>query len=246
MEKKFYERVASLTGLEAAQLEKLALGELIQNVILPDICFKDPRHVSEEFVIFMTEFGFEIYKQTPLHGEALYDLVLQSLFLDGSIFSLPCIYKDPCLQMDQIYGIRPIGKSEFAFLKAQAPHLLARKESSNLLFMHMEKIVFELLENITPEGKLLKKNLCKDGVTPQELRKFAEEMANIGLGFYKTYIHFATPDKWEIWPEFFLEHQKEIKWSDFAERISFGAYILKGRKCKRMLQDYVTNKKGSV
>ena len=71
MKKIFYERVASLTGQDATNLEQLALGELIQEIILPKICFKDPQYISEDFVMFMAEFGQDIYEQNKFHGEAL-------------------------------------------------------------------------------------------------------------------------------------------------------------------------------
>ena len=244
MNKTFYERVASLTGQDAKNLEQLALGELIQEIILPKLCFKNPQCISEDFVNFMAEFGHEIYEQNKYHGEALYDLSLQHLFLDGCLFALPEVYKKPCMQMDFHYGLQPIGKAEFHFLKEQRAILLSLKEYSNLLFCHAEKIIFEILENITPEGELLKKGLCKDGVAPKELRAFAEETAGVFLGFQRVYAQLSTPTKWKIWPQFFLDHQREFSWSDFAERIGFHAAFRPGKKCREMVQNY--NKKGSV
>ena len=245
MEKTFYARVASLTGLEATQLEKLALGELIQNIILPDICIKDPSQVSDEFVMFMAEFGHDIYKQNAYHGEALYDMALQHFLQDGGFFALPDVYRDYCLQMDRVFGLQPIGKAEITFLKNQGAYLLNRRETSNILFSHAKKIFFQILENITPEGKLLQKGLCKEGVTPLELRKLAENLANICLGFYEIYQYFALPDKWKIWPQFFLDHAKEVNWRKFSEKIDFLAVFFPGKKCRKMLQNYV-HKKGSV
>ena len=243
--KNFYERVASLTGLETAQLSKLSLGELSQNIILPDICFKNSQCVSEEFVMFMSEFGYEIYKQNAFHGEGLYDMALQHIFKDGCCFDLPTIYREACLRMEYSYGLRSIGKAEFSFLKAQAPHLLSKKETSNLLFTHAEKIIFQILENITPEGHLLKDTLCKEGITPRELRKFAEEMCSIAFGFQRVYNQLASPDKWKIWPQFFLEHANEIRWGKFAAQIGSSDLFFPGKKCRKMIEDYVS-KKSSV
>ena len=237
MKEEIYQRIASLTGSEVAQLKKLTIGELIQNVILPDICFKDPHHVSEEFIYFMSEFGQDIYNQNPIHGEALYDLALQSIFQDGCFFELPEIYKNACLQMNRIFGLT-IGKTEFAFLKAQMPFLLSKK-SSRLMFPHARKILFLMLEGISPKGKRLRESIrCKDGISPLEIRRFAEETSTICMGVPEIYVFLATPKTWKIWPQFFLDNENEINWKELAKKLHFSAFFHSGKKCRKMIEYY--------
>ncbi len=174
--------------------------------------------ISPYYMNLMTEFGEYLYKKDPFTGWILLEIALQRLSCGAVLHeptpvqkALPEPYRKYSAACDQ-YGI--MSEDCWKFLTTQGKLCFNIEETCD----HVTKIVFGLLDHLTPDGHELNGYMTGQ-ISGKEMYDWAWEIANEEISFKARYDHFATPERYAKYALFFKENQNQIDWNDFFKRI---------------------------
>lgn len=192
--------------------------------------------ICPTYMNIMTEFGGYLYKKDNYTGWVLLEIALQRISCGAVLHeptpvqkALPQEYQKYSAACDQ-YGI--MSKDCWMFLTTQGKLCFDVPETRD----HITKIVFGLLDHLTPDGRELNGYMCGhiDGKTMYD---WAWDIANAEISFSVRFEHFATPERYAKYQAFFKENQSQIDWNDFFKRIGLDGVknFFRRRKVKKEL-----------
>lgn len=188
------------------------------------------------YMNIMADFGEYLYKKDSYTGWILLEIALQRISCGAVLHeatpvrdALPKNYQKYSAAYDQ-YGI--MSKDCWKFLTAQGRLCFNIEETCN----HITKIVFGLLDHLTPDGCELNGYMTGE-IDGKTMYDWAWKTAKEEIPFRLLYDYFATPERYAKYAQFFKENQKDVDWNDFFKRIGLNGLknVFRRRKVKKQL-----------
>lgn len=241
METKFLAKVAELTDMNVTELAAMPYRTVINTVVLPKILYptgQDIRgwRIGDTYMDLMAEFGRQCWLRDNYTGEIMLEIALQRISCGAVLHEtysfkvLPEAYWKYSAMGDQP-GL--MSDTCWKFLQAQANICYQAKLTKE----HITKIVFGLLDHLDEEGNELKGYMLKYDhfhTASKEVYQWAWQFAVSHFSFEEMYDHFATPEKWERFIDFFKLNRDSIQKSDFCQRIGVSGFWNKRKVWRRL------------
>lgn len=237
------QKVAELSGVEIKTLQHMNSRQLADEVILPKIVIiggQDTRgrRIGDDFMQLMADYAPELYHSDSYSGEILLELALQRLSkgavlheVHHLIDSLPPAYQKYSAAYDQ-YGL--MSDACWNFLAKQASFCLKTNAAE-----HTRKIIFGLLDHLTPQGETLN-GFMPGGldfkVSAKEMYDTMRKTACSQLSFETLYEHFATPQRYKKYSFWLKDNWECIDQKDFFRRIGVSGFFEKRKIRKEILK----------
>lgn len=192
--------------------------------------------ICPTYMNLMAEFGEYCYKKDAYTGEVLLEIALQRISCGAVLHeptpvrdALPKEYQKYSAACDQ-YGI--MSEDCWNFLTKQGDLCFRIPQTCD----HITKIIFGLLDHLTPEGHALNGYILGD-INGKTMYDWAWNIANSQIAFVDLFEHFATPSRYTKYADFFKANQERIDWNDFFKRIELSGLknIFRRAKVKKAL-----------
>lgn len=218
---------------ESAQKENLfgqSVSNLIKDYILPCIVNKGGQDIrgwrlSPTFMKLMARFGADFVHEANEEGNILMELAMQRLSMGAVLHEgvhlihiLPAEYQKYSAAWDQ-FGI--MDEACWQFVVKQLPFCLTSLKPA--FSDHAKKILFGMLEHLTPEGQttgdyMWAEDVCK--VSVKEAWEWAEHVGVVTYSASEIAQHFAKTDSWRSHTSFLARYNSSIDWEQFFYFIS--------------------------
>lgn len=228
-------RIFEITGVN---VQNLSTREIVDQVVLPKILQptgQDIRgwRIGDTYMNLIADFGQEFYRNDYFAGELLLEIAMQriscgAVLHESTPITLPAGYEKYSVACDQ-YGLMSEGC--WNFIKMQTDLCLQLPTTNN----HMKKIIFGLVDHLTPEGEKLGGYMLGSidyKLDGKIVYKFAMETLKKFVPFEELYQHWATPESYSKQAAFFKENWNLIDKKDFFKRIGKTGFFEK-RKIKK-------------
>ena len=237
------QKISELSGVEIKTLQHMNGRQLADEVILPKIVViggQDTRgwRIGDDFMQLMADYAPELYRNDSYSGEILLELALQRLSKGAVLHeahhlinSLPPAYQKYSAAYDQ-YGL--MSDACWNFLAKQASFCLKTNAAE-----HTRKIVFGLLDHLTPQGETLGSFMLGASNFKLSGRQVYETMWEIAcsqLSFETLYEHFVTPQRYKKYSFWLKDNWERIDQKDFFRRIGVSGFFEKRKIRKEILK----------
>lgn len=232
-------RIEELTGVN---VNGMNAKEIVDKVVLPKIVRptgQDIRgwRIDDNFMNLMADFGREFCHNDLITGQILLEIAMQriscgAVLHEATPITLPAGYEKYSVACDQ-YGLMSEGC--WNFITKQATFCLQITKTKE----HMQKILFGLLDHLTPEGKEIGDyTLGSIGyeLNGKEVYDFALSTVKKNVPFAELYQHWATPGRYQLYLSFFKENWTQIDEKDFFKRIGKTGFFEKRKVRKEILK----------